>query len=336
MSNAVVQPTHFSPANLSIGQVKLLDSGAKQAYINYSGHNFISQFGSLAIPYGLNVFDKSGPVKYSVDVSLRGYDENPKVKAIYDMLTALDEYMIDQGVKNSRAWFKADLTRDVVKAFYTPCVKWSKDAEGNVKPYPPTLKLNLRTQKKRNENDPVQFDVQIYDENRRQIEGVPLKDLLARGSAITALAQCTSVWFAGSKFGLSWKTVQIRMDKVADGIHGYGFVGDDEHAVVASRQPAGGAGARNDNRFSGLEEDEDDSNEMEDDAAFSAPAPAPAAAPKKQSVLTAMLPPAAAPAPVAAVHLDDEADDAEPIPVPKKPATTTLTKKKIVTAAKKA
>lgn len=311
MSSAVVKISEFNASNLSVGQLKTMESGGKMASLGYAGGKLTTQIGPLTLPYGMNVFDKAGPVKYSMDLSLRGYDENPKIRAIYDAFVALDEFMIDQGVKNSRAWFKAELNRDVVKAFYTPMVKVAKDADGNPKPYPPTIKINLRKQ-----GD--SFEVKVYDEQKRPYEGVPLEDLLVKGASLTTLIQCTSVWFAGSKFGLSWKALQIRMDKVPESIRGYAFVDDDDSSARATtRAPAP---VPNQNRFAEL--DEDEAQEEEE-----APAPAPA---KKQSVLSAMMPQATAPAPapVAAPTLDDDAEDFEPVAVPKKP--TTITTKKIV------
>ena len=277
-------------------------------YGDSSSSSLTTQVGSLSLPYGMNVFDKAGPVKYSMDLSLRGYDENPKVKAIYDAFMALDNWMIDQGVKNSKAWFKSDLTRDVVKAFYTPMVKVAKDAEGNPKPYPPTFKINLKKV-----ND--QFDVKVYDDQAQPYEGVPLEDLLVKGAQVTTLIQCTSVWFAGSKFGLSWKAKQIRMDKVPESIRGYAFIDDDEVPARSSKTAA----PPSSNKFAALDTEAD---EEEDDEVFEAPAPA------KPSVLAAVVPKAPAPAP----SVDDEAEDHEPIPVPKKAVTTV---KKVVAKSTK-
>jgi len=320
MSKLIVKIGDFSVSQLSIGPMKNLESGGKMASLFYkygdsSSGILTTQVGSLSLPYGMNVFDKAGPVKYSMDLSLRGHEENAKVKAIYDAFSALDEWMIDQGVQNSKAWFKAPLTRDVVRAFYTPMVKVAKDAEGNPKPYPPTFKINL---KKTND----QFDVKVYDDQARPYEGVPLEDLLVKGAMVTTLIQCTSVWFAGSKFGLSWKAKQIRMDKVPESIRGYAFIDDDDVPARSSTRPAPVAGS---NKFSALdtEADEDDA---EDDEVFEAPAPTSS----KPSVLAAVVPKAPAPAPAASV--DDEAEDHEPIPVPKKAVTTV---KKVVTKTTK-
>jgi hypothetical protein len=317
MSKLIVKIADFNVSNCSIGPMKSLESGGKMASLFYkygdnSSSSLTTQVGSLSLPYGMNVFDKAGPVKYSMDLSLRGYDENPKVKAIYDAFMALDNWMIDQGVKNSKAWFKSELTRDVVKAFYTPMVKVAKDAEGNPKPYPPTFKINLKKQ-----ND--QFDVKVYDDQARAYEGVPLEELLVKGAMVTTLIQCTSVWFAGSKFGLSWKAKQIRMDKVPESIRGYAFLDDDDVPARSARPAPVGQ-----NKFAALDNDADE--EEEEDEVFEAPAPT------KPSVLAAVAPKTPAPAPT----LDDEADDQEPIPVPQpKKATVTAKKVAVKVAGKK-
>ena len=314
MSNLIVSPKNFSCANIVITPLKSLDSGAKQAYVNYAydantRKNLSVQVSTLPVPYGMNMFDKAGPPKYSVDLSLRGYDDNPKVKQIYEMFTALDEYMIDQGVANSKTWFKAQLTRDVVKAFYTPLVRWSKDAEGNVKPYPPTLKVQLKQRDGK-------FDVTLFDENKNELKGVPLDELLVKGSQVTSVIQCTSLWFAGSKFGLSWKALQIRMDKMPDNIRGYAFQDDDDAPApkpkVVVQQKVAPVTTASPNKFSSLGAEEED--EGEDDAAFSAPP----AQQQQQSVLSAMMP---------QEEEEGEAEEVEPVKVPVK---TTVTAKKII------
>lgn len=320
MSSTVVQSTQFDTTQISFSQVKVLDSGGKQAYLNYGGRSLTMQTASMAVPYGMNVFDKAGPAKYSVDLSFRGYEDgsNPKIKSFYDAMSALDEYMIDQGVKNSQSWFKSKLSRDVVQAFYTPIVRIAKDANGNPKPYPPTLKISL---KKRNGSD--NFDVQAYDDQKRPYEGVPLEDLLVKGAQVTALIQCTGVWFAGSKFGLSWKAVQVRVDRLPESIRGFAFADEGEEAP-APRRAAAPAPAP---APAAIEEDEED--QVDDDEVFSAPAPAPKVAAK--SVLAAVT----APAPSAAKTMDDEGEDVEPVAVPAKKAV--VTKKKVIsTATKKA
>ena len=302
MSSTIVQSTDFSTSNVTFSPIKLMDSGAKMSYLSYAGRPLVMQTASMSLPYGMNVFDKAGPVKYSVDLSFRGYEEgkDAKVKAFYDVLMKLDEFMVKKGVENSQAWFKSKLSEDVVKAFYTPLVRVSKDANGNPKPYPPSFKLNLR---KKQGSDI--FDIVAYDQNKQayNYEETSLEELLVKGAQITALIQCTSVWFAGSKFGLSWKGIQLRVDKLPDSIRGFAFADEGEgHAAPAPRRSAPTPAP--------VQE------EIDDDDAFDAPAPVSA---KPPSVL-------------AAVTQEEEGDEVEPIAVPKK---TVVTTKKVVKVVKK-
>jgi hypothetical protein len=314
---SVISPANFSVSKITFSPVKMLESGGKQAYLNYEGRPLVMQVGPLETPFGLSVFDKTSPPKYSVDLKLRGYDDptnNPKTATIYNALHALDEFMLDQGVKNSAAWFKGVKSREVLSELYTSTVKFAKDAEGNLKPYPPTIKLQLKQREGK-------FETQIYDDKKRPITDVPLEDVLAKGAVLTALIQCTGVWFAGGKFGLSWKAIQIRADKIPDSIRGFAFLDDGEGAAAeesprpaaraAAPAPAAKAPA---NSFAALHDDDDEEEQVDDEEALAPAAPAPA-------------PVAAAPAPV------DEDEEEAPIPVPAK--KTTITKKKVVVPAKK-
>jgi len=317
MASNVVLASNFNTQKCSFTQPKVLDNGGKQAYINYDAGMFVFQTPSCSLPYGMSAFDKAGPIKYSVELSLRGYDDpSSKMKPFHDALTRLDEYMIDQGVKNSKQWFKADLSRDVIKAFYTPMIRIPLDKDGNRKPYPPTIKLSLRQKR-----DSQEFDIKCYDEKRQPYTGIPLEELLVKNTQMTCLIQCTGVWFAGSKYGLSWKLVQSMITSLPQGSRNFTFVDDGEIsapvATSSKKAPAPVVEAESE------EEEEEEEEEDEEAEEFKAPPP-------KQSVVAAMLP--KTPAPKVVETIDDAADDAEPVPVPKK--TTAVIKKKIV--AKKA
>jgi hypothetical protein len=299
--SSVVAPSAFKTSNVTFSPVKTLESGGKQAYLNYNGAPLVMQVGPLETPFGLSVFDKQGPPKYSVDLKLRGYDDptnHPKTATIYNAFHALDEFMIDQGVKNSTTWFKGAKSRDVLSELYTPVVRFSVDSEGNRKPYPPTLKVQLR---KRDDK----FEADIYDENKRPLNDIPLEDIIVKGTVLTALIQCTGVWFAGGKYGLSWKAIQIRADKVPHSFRGKPAFLDEEGEVDAEDAPVAAPAAKKPapapaaaaNKFAALHDDDEEVNDEE------ALAPAAPAAP------------ADAPA--------DEDEEEAPIPVPAKSKTTT-------------
>ena len=299
MSSPIVQPSAFSVSKVSITAPKVLDSGGKMAYLNYGdARALVMQTPSLPSPFGLNVYDKAGPPKYSLDLALRGYQENPKVKAIYNALHSLDEYMIDLGVKNSKLWFKSDMKRDVVSAFYTPIVKFGKDKDGNQTSYPPNIKLQLKRTR-----DGGDFECQFYDQkskgdpNANPLKGIPIEELLVKKIEATALMQCTGVWFAGGKFGLSWKAVQVRLDSVPAGIRGCAFEDDGEGEFAEPSEfatsGAGGRTARHDAEFSKpgarpalADEDEEEvaAEKADSDAEASDEEVAPAPVPKKTIV----------------------------------------------------
>ena len=200
--------------------------------------------------------------------------------------------MVDQGVKNSVAWFKGAKSRDVLSELYTTTVRFSKDSEGNVKPYPPTVKLQLRQRDGK-------FETLIYDDKKRPMTDVPLEEILVKGTLMTALVQCTGVWFAGGKFGLSWKAVQIRADKVPESIRGFAFLDGPATAAAApalTRAPS--AAPPQTNSFAALHDDDD---EVDDEEAVPSTQPAPPA---------------------------EEEEEEAPLPVPKK-AVVAL-KKKVV------
>ena len=292
MSSPIVQSASFSTSKVSISQPKVLDSGGKLAYLNYGdARSLVMQTPSLPSPFGLNVFDKNGPPKYSLDLALRGYNgtsPNPKVKAFYDALSSLDEFMIDQGVKNSKLWFKADMKREVVQAFYTPTVKFGRDKEGNQTPYPPNVKLQLRRTR-----DGAGFEAEFYDEksktnpNAKPIKDVPVEEMLVKKVEVTALMQCTGVWFAGGKYGLSWKAVQVRLDSVPAGLSRNAFLVDEEEFSAR--------------RGVSVAQVEDD----EEEEVASAPA---------QTYASTVR----APAPASAADEEEDDEEVAPAPVPKK------------------
>lgn len=307
--SSIVQPSAFSVSKVSVSQPKVLDSGGKLAYVNYGdSRSLLIQTPSLPSPFGMNVFDKNGPPKYSLDLALRGYQEAGKVKAFYDALSSLDEYMIDLGVKNSKLWFKADMKREVIQAFYTPIVKFGRDKEGNQTPYPPNVKLQLR------KNREGAFETEFYGEDARSnpkakpldLEETPLETFLVKKVEVTALMQCTGVWFAGGKYGLSWKAVQVRLDSVPAGLRGYGFVNDEEETTAPTQSSGGGEFSRPPPRQVVDEEEEEE---------------------------TAPAPTRSAPAPQ--VVDEDEDEEVAPAQVPKKKVVTMTMKKALGGVAKK-
>jgi len=289
MASSVTLPSDFDTSKITFRVPKILDSGAKQVYIDYEGRALLTQTASMSFPYGLNVYDKAGPPTYSVDLSFRGMETDDRVKAFHDMMVAFDEQMIEAGMQNSQAWFKMPhASREVVKAFYTPSVKVSLDRDGKPKPYPPTFKVKLPKKG-------GAFETTFYDAQKRPYEGVGVEELLVKGARGVFLLRCTGLWLSGSKFGASWKATQCKMDSVPERMRGCailddgapaptsrrGVVEEDEDVVQAvmptARRGGGGGGGGVGGRAppQPVEEDEEEGEEEEEEDVVEAPPPPP-------------------------------------------------------------
>jgi hypothetical protein len=221
-----VLASEFDASNVTFGEIKVLQSGAKSVNLSYDGRPLVMQVSNLDVPYGLNKEDKYGPTKYSVNLSLRDFESNPKVKAIFDSLTGLDDRVIHECVEKN--WLKKPgMTEPILKQMklYKPTVKFSEDENGNRKPYPPTVKVALR--KKKDDS----FETVFYDTDKKEIKDVPVEDLVVRRMTATVLVECTGVWISSVGCGLSWKAKQFKVVSRPDGVgRGYGFRDEDEDA----------------------------------------------------------------------------------------------------------
>jgi hypothetical protein len=270
----IVFASNFRADRLSVSALKTLDSGAKQAYINYDTKKLLIQTPVKAgLPYGLNVYEKPGGApEYSLSISMRGYD-NPdsEMGKFHNAIKAFDEFMIDEAYKNRKQWFKGVDSKEVIRAFYTPSIKIALDKQGNPAPYPPTFKAKIR---KINGSPETKF----YNEKGVPYT-VPMEELLQKGVEITAIIQCGGLWFAGGKFGVTWRAIQVVVHKLAEKLPDFAFKGISDADA------------------------EEDTDAINDDDVLAAVIPAAAPVP----VAT----PAPAPAPV------HEAEDVEELPVPK-------------------
>jgi hypothetical protein len=303
MSQGVVYPSTFNSKNISITAPRQLQSGAKQAYLNYNGERLVMQTAvCMSVPFGLNLADKFGPAEYSVELSFRGHEQRPEVKEFMNVISEIDETLLTEGVKNSKTWFKGELGREVVKAFYTPSLKYSKDKEGNVLTYPPNLKLKLR----KINND---FETKFYDISGNPYKGIPVEDLLVKGVQVTAIIECAGVWFAGSKFGLTWRAKQIAIHKLPEKIADFAFknLGAGRHLVTDDTE----------DQEQEQEQEQASDQEVDDESAFRQPQ-------QKTSVVASVMPQA-----TPAVD-EEDGEDLEPVPAPRR----TIIKKKITTKPK--
>ena len=209
MANTIVLPKNFDVNELTFDSVKKNSMGGNVVYLKYEGHpKIIMQTPVVSAPFGLSTYtdDKTGAVKYSLDISFRGMEEDPKIQLFHDKMSELDNHLMNTAVSNSKDWFGKKQSKEVVENFYRPLVKPAKDPAK----YAPTMKFKIMTKRDGN------IDVDAYDGQRQKVN---LQDALTSGVKLQAIIEAGSVWFVNkTMFGISWKLVQVKVlpsDKIA-------------------------------------------------------------------------------------------------------------------------
>jgi hypothetical protein len=292
----VLLPKNFNVDKIKYSEVKVMKSGAKSVYVNYSGSKINIQTPVLNIPYGVNdnmqfIKDdpkrKDEPPKYDITLSFKGMDENPKMKLFHDKMKELEQKVLDDAFANRIAWFKNnfDGNKSTVSNMFSRIIKRDKDKDTGdyADKYPPTFKAKFPYDTREDK-----FDFDSYDMDNNEIN---FKDYVSnlKGGRAQFIIQLNGIWFSAGMFGCSWKVVsgkfqQLNMTKIT-------FVQDSDDDVV------------ND------EEDDEDIYVDADEIAKLAkkPVAAPALVPKKEVAKVKE----AAVAVVAAVAEEEEEDEEE-------------------------
>jgi hypothetical protein len=207
-------------SKIRYSELKSLSSGAKTVYVNYGSEKLSIQSPVLSVPYGVGepyeakeaakngtpIVDKDK--KYDLTVSFRGLDENPKIKTFHDKLKEIENKVIDDAFNNRLLWFKDDFdgNKSFVSKLFSPIVKVDKDPNTGkpVGKYPPTFKAKLPYD---NKTSSFTFDAFDMDNNEISFQSILTK---LKGAKTQLIVQLTGIWFAGGKYGCSWKVISAK------------------------------------------------------------------------------------------------------------------------------
>jgi hypothetical protein len=239
-------PKNIDVSKLRYSEIKTLSSGAKTVYVNYGTDKLTIQTPVLSLPpyglsepYDISQAKKKGlPIpekdkKYDLDVSFKGIDDNPKIKIFHDKMKEVEAKIIDDAFTNRLAWFKDDFDNNkaMLAKLFTPMVRVDKDPKTGkpVGKYPATLKAKLPYDNKSNT-----FTFEAYDMENNEISFQTIMNNL-KGAKAQLIIQLTGLWFAGGKYGCSWKVISGKFQ-----LHQYSkitFVDDsDAENVVADEE----------------------------------------------------------------------------------------------------
>jgi len=280
MSRKVNKPNQVETKMISFSEPKILPSGAKQVYLNYNGGRLVVQTPKMSLPWNMGCYrgpEGNQPPTYKLDLSFKGMENDPKIKELHDMIEKIDKRMLKAGAENGLAWFKKkDMNEEVLKALYTPMMKLSIDkntGEPDGK-WPPSVRIKVP-------NYDGKFSCEVFDTEKNEIDTSNLENVLVRGCEVQSLIECSSVWFAGGKYGLSWKIVQMKVQSVPN-LNGYAFVDSDGDSDGDSSEPPSPNGVSNNAPDPNFVEDSDSESDSDIEVSDEAEPDPPVSSKKKK------------------------------------------------------
>lgn len=297
-SDLPLLPKNVNVNNFKYSEPKTLQSGSRVIYITHNSQKLSIQTPIMRLPYGLGEgynsdkdkdkpIDSQKPPSYEMNVSFSGHDDNPKMKAMLDLMIDIQNKIKEDAFKNRISWLEDDLDgiEAVVNKLFSPVLKYDKDkvTKKVIGKYPPTMKLKVPYDMK---TGSFQFISQDMDGNPLDFK-VMMKNL--KGGRGKFIIQLHGMWFAGGKFGLTWKIVNAKLEGNAFKIPKFIEESDDEEEKKRTELPAADGSddeiiaaevnnlAIADKPQTAIEESEED-DEDEDEEEDDAPPPPP---PKK-------------------------------------------------------
>jgi len=220
--NQFVKAKEFTPSEVAYKPATVNKRGGKNVQVHLNNKPLVIQI-PLMLTWGLNerVDEDTGRISYDIALQFEP-EKSSSISAFLNALKNLEEKIKNDAVANSKKWFgKSKMTRNVVDVLMYPILRYPKDKETGDPDLSrnPTLKLKVPFWEGK-------FNVELYDMARKMLYTPPRKesgnaecleftpmDHLPKGAHIKGLIQCTGLWFAGGKWGVTWKLVQAMVNK---------------------------------------------------------------------------------------------------------------------------
>ena len=219
--NMIITPKKFDVSEISLADVQKNKMGGNMVYMKYCDMKKLTiQTPLMSAPFGISTYvdDKTNAKKYSIDISFKGVEDDPKIQTFLDKMSSFDEYLIEEGAKNSKSWFGKAQKKEVVEALYRPLVKPSKEPEK----YAPTMKIKIQAR-----DDEFNAECFKYNTGSNKHEPFNLAEI-SKGAKVQLILEAGSIWFVGkTQFCITWRLVQARVQQ-PEKIQGYSFRDDSD------------------------------------------------------------------------------------------------------------
>ena len=197
--------------SVNLGNPKVNASGGKNIPMFNKAARSILKFSTPEMTtWGINENDFDGTGKKSYDMSLQFPSPeyaNADATAFLENVKRLQDFVLQEAVVNAKKWFGKPHTKDVVEALFSPLLRYPKNKETEEVDYTKAPSLRVKIPYWDNK-----FAVEIYNTAGTLVfpkEGVGICATVPKGSQAKTLIQAGGVWFAGGKFGVTLRVVQV-------------------------------------------------------------------------------------------------------------------------------
>lgn len=175
----------------------------------------------LSMPFGVSSFREKPEAdvqSYSIDVSFRNVDQDPRLAEFLDKMRQLDARMLEASVQHSKDWFGKQKSKDTLEDNYRRLIKDHPENK-----YPPVMKIKVPIQN-------GQPTCTFFDESKQPTS----IDYLTKGTTIKMILEMDRVWFVNNTFGVTWRALQCAVITRPNRMDNYSILDDEEEEYTAA------------------------------------------------------------------------------------------------------
>ena len=206
-SSSVIKFSDLSLSDVTFSDIrKNANNGGKTIYLGgRSGTKLYIQLPKMKVPFGLGVNEYDGKTSYSLPMAA----DDP---TFVDFLKKLDDLVVTKIVENAETYLGKAMNETVVReALYTALFRPPSDDK-----YSPIFKTKVLA------NHDGTFVPQVFTTDRQAFD----LNKLEKGQYVTAIVHIPSIWFVGTKFGITVRLQQLRVTP-SQKLTEYAFIDED-------------------------------------------------------------------------------------------------------------
>jgi len=200
---SVLTASNFKIDAINFGKHKPNANGGYNIDITLGNgtEEILVQTPKMKTPFGLSS-DKTNPFKKSLDMSFQGIESSESMQAFRKMVEAVDFLAVDYAHKNSKTFFKKELSTDIIREYYNSGIKISSKEQ-----YSDTFKTRILFLKP---NPDKGYADGKYITTFWDPKGVEQNSsFLDKWDQVKCLIKPQLLWVANKGFGIQWVCTQV-------------------------------------------------------------------------------------------------------------------------------